>query len=139
MNTGGGFNHELGTDTGSVSVFFVVITIAVLAAAGLVVDGGRKVAALAEARDIADNAARACAQRLDNTAARSGDTTLDPAVATSAGQDFLNATGHTGTISVGGPDNRTCTVQVRITVPTVLLPGPYVVDSTQSAVGLTEP
>ena len=131
--------NSASTETGSVSVFFVIITLAVLAAAGLVVDGGRKVAALGEARDTADNAARACAQILDPTATRSGDTTLDPAEAVAAGQDFLARTGHTGTLAVSGVDNRTCTAEVRITVDTIFLPGPYVVASSQAAVGLTDP
>lgn len=121
------------------SVFFVIIAIAVLAAAGLVVDGGRKVSALAEARDIADNAARACAQGLDPGSARSGADGLDPSAAAAAGQDFLAATNHTGTVTVDGPGGQTCTVRVQIEVPTVLLPGPYLVESTQTAVGLSGP
>jgi len=126
-------------EAGSVSTFFVIITLAVIAAAGLVVDGGRKVAALAEARDIADNAARACAQVLNPVAARTGDTALDPASATAAGQDFLARTGHAGTVVVAAGDNQACTVEVRIEVATVFLPGPYVVASAQSAVGLNQP
>lgn len=128
-----------GNDRGSVSVFFVIITLAVLAAAGLVVDGGRKVAALGEARDIADNAARACAQVLDPTASRAGDATLDPTEAITAGQDFLTRTGHTGSLAIGGVDNLTCTAEVRIEVDTIFLPGPYVVASSQAAVGLPGP
>ena len=52
-------------------------------ATGLAVDGGRKLGALSEARDIADNAARAGAQMIDEDTYRStGIPAIDPAAAT---------------------------------------------------------
>lgn len=129
----------VGGDEGSVATFFVIITIAVLAATGLVVDGGRKMAALGEARDIADNAARACAQQISTGSVRRGGVALDRTAAERAGLDFLALTGHSGQVEVSATDPLVCTVEVRIEVPTLLLPGPYHVQATQSARGLNQP
>ena len=134
-----GVRARIGIEEGSVATFFVIITIAVLAATGLVVDGGRKMAALGEARDIADNAARACAQQISVGGVRSGVVTLDRSAAEGAGFDFLALTGHGGQVEVSDVDPLVCTVEVRIEVPTLLLPGPYHVQATQSARGLNQP
>lgn len=119
------------------SIFFIIVTLAVVAAAGLVVDGGRKMTALAEARDVADNAARACAQNLDATAARTGRTSLDTSSAVSAGQDFLAVAGVAGTVIASDGVEPGCVVTTTITVSNVFLPGSFTVSSTQSSLGLS--
>jgi Flp pilus assembly protein TadG len=119
------------TDRGSVTVFIAVLAVAFLAAAGLAVDGGRKLGGLSEARDLADNAARTCAQAVDAAAYRStGVPSLDESEATGRADAYLADTGHGGSVSV---DDTTCTVTVTLSVPTRFLPGPYVVSATESA------
>ncbi len=56
---------DVGRDEGAVSLLFVIVAIAVVSAIALVVDGGRRLGALTEAQDLADNAARAGAQAVD--------------------------------------------------------------------------
>ena len=119
------------SERGSVSVMVAVLGIAFLMVAGLALDGGRKLGALSEARDIADNAARAGAQAVDpSTYRETGTPTLDPAAATAAANAYLAAVGHTGTIIVEG---ETVTVTVGLTVTTRFLPGPVSVTATESA------
>ncbi len=118
-------------DRGSISIFMAVMAVAFLVVAGLAVDGGNKLGALSEARDIADNAARAGAQAVDTDTYRTtGVPTLDPAAATQAAHAYLETVGHTGTVTVNGS---TVSVTVTITVPTRFLPGPYTVSATEQA------
>ncbi len=125
-------NHlDLSDERGSVSVLVAVLAIAFLMVAGLALDGGRKLGALSEARDLADNAARAGAQAVDTDAYQlTGAPTLDPADAEQAALAYLAATGHTGTVAV---DGSTVTVTVSLSVPTRFLPGPFTVHATESA------
>lgn len=129
------------SDRGSISIFTAVIAIAMLAGAGLAYDGSQKLGGLAAARDIADNAARSCAQGTDEASIREGGSpVLDPGLATARAQAYLAATGGaTGTASVAGTQ---CTVTVTVTVPTLFLPGPYVVTATETSdaqFGIEEP
>ena len=118
-------------ERGSVSILIAALGLALLMATGLAVDGGRKLGALSEARDIADNAARAGAQMVDTDAYRStGTPTIDPAAATQRANAYLASQGHQGTVTVTGT---TVTVTVTITVDTRFLPGPIVVSATESA------
>lgn len=122
---------DLSDERGSVSVLVAVLAIAFLMVAGLALDGGRKLGALAEARDLADNAARAGAQAVDtDTYQLTGTPALHPADAEQAALAYLAATGHTGTVAV---DGSTVTVTVSLSVPTRFLPGPFVVHATESA------
>jgi Flp pilus assembly protein TadG len=50
--------HRLGTDEGAIITFVVLITVALLAMAGLVIDGGYTLAARQEAANSAEQAAR---------------------------------------------------------------------------------
>ena len=123
--------HRLSDDRGSVSIFVAVMAVSFLMVAGLAVDGGSKLGALSEARDIADNAARAGAQAIDTDAYRTtGTPMLDPFAATQAANAYLETVGHTGSVTVVGS---TVTVTVTITVPTRFLPGPYTVTATEQA------
>jgi Flp pilus assembly protein TadG len=127
MNVRGLFRAE----EGSVSIFIAVLGFAFILAAGLALDGGRKLGGLSEARELADNAARACAQGVDQATYRdTGTPTLDPADATSRAAGYLTATGNTGVITIA---DTTCTVTVTLSIPTRILPGPFTVSATESA------
>lgn len=122
------------SDRGSVTVFVAVLGLSFLMAAGLVIDGARKLGGLSEARDLADNAARTCAQGVDLVAFRAtGIPTLNTADAAGRADAYLASTGNTGAVSISGTE---CTVTVTLTVPTRFLPGPYVVSATESAQAL---
>ena len=61
---------RLTVDRGALTPVFAVLGVAAVMAVMLVVDGGRALGALSEARDIADNAARAGTQAVDEDAWR---------------------------------------------------------------------
>ncbi|MGQ0842992.1 MAG: pilus assembly protein TadG-related protein [Sporichthyaceae bacterium] len=126
-------------DEGSATLFVVVLAAALLATAGLVVDGGYALAARQEAAATAEQAARAGADALARDDLRSaGPLRLDPAAATAAAQSYLASTGHLGKATVSG---QSVTVSVRITRRTAILSavGIDTVSSaaTATAVGLT--
>ena len=121
----------LRSEEGSVSIFVAVLGFAFILAAGLAIDGGRKLGGLSEARELADNAARACAQGVDQAIYRdTGTPTLDPADAASRATSYLTAAGNTGVVTI---NDTTCTVTVTLSIPTRLLPGPFAVSATESA------
>jgi len=124
-------------ERGAMSTFLAVIFLSLLMAAGLVVDGGRKIIALREASHLADNAARAGAQAVDLDILRStGTIALDRVQATTRASDYLVATGQTGDVAVAGD---TVTVTVSLTVDPVLLPvDTFVVTATEAAAAVTE-
>ena len=99
-------------DRGAVSLFVVVLFIALLAAAGLVVDGDAKLRAAREASAIAEESARAGAGRVNvNRAyAHGGHFTIARNAAAPAARTYLASTGHTGTVAIAG------TRQIRVTV-----------------------
>jgi Flp pilus assembly protein TadG len=107
------------TDDGAVSVFVVIVSMALIAATGLVLYGGRLLAARREAQDIAANAARAGAQALDVHQLRSGRKVLDPGAGERAVATYLAQTPATGTSRIG-VDTVTVTVRLRVKL---LLPG----------------
>lgn len=105
-------------ENGSIGVFATVITLALVLVAGLVLDGGRLLAARRQVDDIAANAARAGAQALDETSLRSGGTTVDPVAGRDAVAVYLAATPATGTARITAD---TVTVDARLAVPMLLL------------------
>jgi Flp pilus assembly protein TadG len=122
-------------DRGSVTIMIAVLGLSFLMAAGLAIDGARKLGGLSEARDLADNAARSCAQAVDNIAYRStGVPLLNPTNAAVRADAYLASTGNTGTATVAETE---CTVTVTLTISTQFLPGPYVVSATESAQALS--
>lgn len=126
------------SEQGAVSTFVAVIALALLMAAGLAIDGGRKVNALREASDLADNAARAGAQAVDlNTLRNTGEVRLYPDQAEQEARDYLAALGHTAqSVTVSGD---TVNVTIDLTVDPVLLPiGPITVTATETATAVTE-
>ena len=94
-------------EDGQVTAFVVVFAIALIALAGLVLDGGNALAAKRRALNEAQAAARAGAQALDQPTYRStGTYQLDPQKASTLAMDYLKQTGHdTGaTVNVTGTE-----------------------------------
>ena len=110
---------RLGEEDGMVTAFVVIFTLALLAMAGLVFDGGLALSAKVRAIDDAQAAARAGAQAIDIPLYRqSGQITLDAAQAVADAQGFLAAAGEHGTVTVTG---ETVDVTVTIIQPTQIL------------------
>jgi Flp pilus assembly protein TadG len=106
-------------DEGRVSAFVVTLLVAILALAGLTLDGGLALAAKIRASGQAEAAARAGAQALDLGAYRAtGAVRLVPAQATAQARSYLATVRATGTVTVIGD---TVTVTVTATHPTQLL------------------
>lgn len=106
-------------DEGSITPFVVVLTAALLAMAGLVIDGGYALAARQDANASAERAARAGADALSSQSVLgAGPLRIDPAAARTAADRQLAAAGRTGQVSVAGD---TVTVTVTLTRPTAIL------------------
>ena len=89
------------SERGSITVLVVIMTIALGAVAGLVVDGGTVLAARRRAFDEAEAAARAGAQAIDLQALRaSGIVRLDPELALRRVAKVVSAGGRTATVEV---------------------------------------
>jgi hypothetical protein len=98
-------------DDGRVSAFLITLLVAILALAGLVLDGGLALAAKVRANGQAEAAARAGAQALDLGAYRaSGVVRLVPSQAAAEVRSYLSTVGVTGTVTVSGD-----TVRVTVT------------------------
>ncbi|MGL5826824.1 MAG: TadE/TadG family type IV pilus assembly protein, partial [Nocardioides sp.] len=89
-------------ERGAATPFVVLFTVALLAVAGLVIDGGYALGAKREAMNDAEQAARAGADALNTGALRDGQTMVDPGRAVTAAQSHLNSVGASGTVSVNG-------------------------------------
>jgi len=125
-------------ERGAVSTFLAVIALALLMAAGLAIDGGRKVNALREASHLADNAARAGAQAVDlDTLRTTSDLQLHADQAARQVDEYLTSLGYTAAeVTVTGDR---VTVTVALTVDPVLLPtGPITVTATETAAAITQ-
>ncbi|MEX2622951.1 MAG: pilus assembly protein TadG-related protein [Acidimicrobiia bacterium] len=125
-------------ERGAVSTFLAVIALALLMAAGLAIDGGRKVNALREASHLADNAARAGAQAVNiDTLRTTGDLTLLPADAANRADQYLTSLGYSADdVTVTGDS---ITVTISLTIDPVLLPtGPITVTATETATAITQ-
>lgn len=122
-------------DRGSVTIFVAVLAFGFIAAAGLAYDGAQKLGAVAEARDLADNAARACAQEIDDEATVStGHVRLAGRDAEARARAYL--TGFALSPALVSVTDDVCEVTVKLTVSTKLLPGPWEVSATERAVAL---
>lgn len=107
-------------ERGSLTVMTAVLVLALLAVAGLVVDGTGQLRAGQQATAAAQQAARAGAEALDAAGLRAGGPiTVDPVAAAATVRGYLAAAGYAGAVTVTGPT----TLRVTITVhrPTVLL------------------
>src|ERR1700678_2851410 len=114
------FRSRLGEpDSGMVTAFVVIFTVALIVMAGLVLDGGLALAAKVQAIDDAQAAARAGAQAIDLPTYRpTGQIALDPSEASADAERYLATGGHTGTVAVNGEQ---VTVTVTISEPTQIL------------------
>lgn len=119
-------------ERGSISLYFAIITIAAIAMAGMVIDGGAALATRERAADVATQAARAGANALTPQSLRTGpaDLRVDPVAAQSAARRVLQAAGATGTVTVDGD---TVTAHVTIHKHTVVLSAVGLDDISQSA------
>lgn len=106
-------------ESGMVTAFVVIFTVALLVMAGLVLDGGLALSAKVQAIDDAQAVARAGAQAIDIPLYRStGQITLDPGQADADAESYLAQSGRTGTVTVNGEQ---VTVTITISQPTQLL------------------
>lgn len=108
-------------DQGSITLLVVVFFLALLAAAGLIVDGGAKLRAAREASAVAEEAARAGAGRVDRDRAytRGGRFIMDHSAAVAAARAYLTNSGNKGSVSVA--DAHKIRVTVTVSSPTVVL------------------
>jgi Flp pilus assembly protein TadG len=107
-------------DSGSLTLLLAVLMVALLALAGLVIDGGRKLNQSARAYAIAEEAARAGAGMVDRSAAyRSGTFMVDEGQALAVARAYLASTGGASSVSADGP--RRIKVTVTITGRTLVL------------------
>ena len=126
-----------GEDRGSVSLLFVVVALGLLACVGLVVDGGGKARAAAQADDFARAAARAAVQAIDPAQVLGGNPAQpDPAAPAAAARAYLAAAGVAGSVAIA-PGGRQLTVTTTDTYAPVLLTaigiGPQPVTGTATA------
>ena len=120
-------------ESGMVTAFVVVFTLALLVMAGLVLDGGLALSAKVQAIDDAQAAARAGAQAIDIPLYRStGQITLDAQAAVADAESYLAQAGHTGTVAVDGDQ---VTVTVTISKPTQILSLVGIARLTESGTG----
>lgn len=115
----GGWGCWWRAEHGQVTVVVVVLLVALLALAGLSLDGGLALASKVRADGQAESAARAGAQALDLSAYRTtGQVRLDPARAHQLAQAYLASVGATGSVEVG---DDTVTVEITATYQTQLM------------------
>jgi hypothetical protein len=97
-----------GNQEGSVTLWLVLLSMAMMAAVGLVFDGGRAMATKGQAIADAYGAARAGAEAMDRAGfIRGGAPTPDPGTAVVAARDFLVQAGvgpAQASIAVNGPE-----------------------------------
>jgi hypothetical protein len=105
-------------DRGSVLPFAVTVVAALLACAGLAVDGGRIQAARREAAAIAAAAARRGSQELGWRDLATGHSALDPRRAEAAAESYVGQAGARGSASASTDE---IAVTVTIDEPTVIL------------------
>lgn len=119
-------------DRGSIALYFAVITVAAIAMAGLVIDGGAALAARERAADLATQAARAGANALAPATLRGTPRELaaDPTAATVAARRVLHLGGATGRISIDGDR---VTVTAHVARHTAVLSALGLTDISQSA------
>ena len=90
----------------------VFLGVAMLATAGLVIDGGYALGTKREAMNTAEQAARAGSDALSQARLRSGQTLVDPGEAITAAQSYLSRAGASGAVAVDGGEV-TVTVSTR--------------------------
>jgi Flp pilus assembly protein TadG len=108
--------HGSDRERGTITLMLLVMFVALLALAGIVIDGGAKLDQAENANAIAQEAARAGAGLVNQSKAlATGSFTIDQAQALAAAQQYLARAGYQGTAVPDGPD------AIRVTV-TVIAP-----------------
>ena len=106
-------------ERGSATIFVVAFSMVLFAGAGLVIDGGRIINERDKATDVAEQAARAGADQLDQGALRNLQViVLDQAAARARAESFVRTAGYAPTTSTTA---RSVTVRASATYKTVLL------------------
>jgi Flp pilus assembly protein TadG len=137
--------RRLKGDSGSLTLMLAALFVALLALAGLVIDGGAKLDAASNATAIAQEAARAGADQVNQpTAYSSGSFVVNPALAVSAARQYLTSAGYTGAVTVTGNTTIRVVVRVRVRAQVLSLIGIDWLNSSGSAtatleVGVTGP
>jgi Flp pilus assembly protein TadG len=107
-------------DRGSITLMLLALFVALIALAGIVIDGGAKLNQAENATAIAQEAARAGAGMVNQANAYStGTFTVDPAQAIAAAKQYLANAGYQGTVSQPTADS--IQVTVTVTSPTRVL------------------
>jgi Putative Flp pilus-assembly TadE/G-like len=102
-------------DAGIVTTYVAIMTIGFLLVTGLVVDGGGKIATYMEASQLADGAARAGAQAVDQGALyANGEVHINPDQAHQLVNDYMAEAKHPGDAEVLGINGNTITVRVTL-------------------------
>ena len=109
-----------GSDTGSITLMLVALFVALIALAGIVIDGGAKLNQAENATAIAQEAARAGAGMVNQANAYStGSFTVDQGQAITAAQRYLAGAGYHGSVTPVGTES--IEVTVTVTGPTRVL------------------
>jgi Flp pilus assembly protein TadG len=107
-------------DRGSITLMLLVLFVALIALAGIVIDGGAKLNQAENATAIAQEAARAGAGMVNQANAYStGSFTVDQGQAIAAAEQYLASAGYRGTVTAVGNDS--IEVTVTVTSPTRVL------------------
>lgn len=93
-------------ERGSVTPLVVVFVVALLAVAGLVIDGGYALGAKREAMNTAEQAARSGADALNEGSLRDGTIRVDPSRAVRGANAYLSSVGARGRVEVDGSEVR---------------------------------
>jgi hypothetical protein len=112
--------HGGDRERGTITLMLLVMFVALLALAGIVIDGGAKLAQAENANALAQEAARAGAGQVNQgQALATGSFTVDQAQAEAAAQHYLARLGYRGTAVPDGPD--AIRVTVTLVAPTHVL------------------
>lgn len=110
----GGGRDEAGHST----LMLVALAMMFMVAGGLVIDGGYALSARRDAMHVAEQAARAGSDALNEGALRSGNVRVDPGRAAAVARGYLSRSGMSGSVSVAGG---AVTVTARTRQETVIL------------------
>jgi Flp pilus assembly protein TadG len=110
--------ERFASDSGSITAFAALLLVALMALAGLVVDGGAAFVAHQAAVDEAQQAARAGAGALSIDALRSGSLVIDQDAAVRTAEAFMSGAGHPGTAVAS---STAITVAIHYRIPTSVL------------------
>ena len=89
-------------ERGSVSMWVVLLAVALFSAAGLVIDGGYALSAKRRAITASEQAARVASDELSSAGLRNGAVVVNDSAARATAQSYLASIGATGTVHVSG-------------------------------------